>query len=278
VKFFITVLLLVSSVAFAQKSKKTIESEKKQIEELEKQLEQKKAALALEENNKSEKLKAIEAQRKALDAKEAELKSEMAKDQEQVSAVQCDPVVEQPAKVVLQKRNWFFDGGSTIFSMLNNTYSIEGTQNTRDRNGSEFNLEVGYNFGSVELSPVLSYSKYNFTSYSIDSEGYGMALAYNFIENKPGQDIVPFVATKYLTYTENYDYNPIYTSESDYTVETKTTIFSAGIKYFPFSQFVALKGELQQYMLDGEYTEKNFPADNYDIKGLRLKGSAFIYF
>ena len=90
-----------------------------------------------------------------------------------------------------QSRDWFVDGTSLVNFMLTSVLKPDGGT-TRNRSDQNLFLEVGKNFGFFEVAPAVDFSNYDYDSYKTNSLGFGVSGAYNFTENIPGNNLIPY--------------------------------------------------------------------------------------
>lgn len=160
--------------------------------------------------------------------------------------------------------------------MLSNVYKPDGGS-TRNRHGQNLYFEFGRNFGFFEISPVIHFSSYDYESYKTDSLGYGLSGSYNFIENKIGNNLIPFAQLAVLKDKTSETW-PSSSSNNDWTDESTIFNVGTGIKYFPFGQILSLETVLRYRTTNGKYDETNSIKFDYKKTGLNLDFSALIYF
>lgn len=267
-------IILFSTIAFSQSEPKTnLESEKKKIAELEKQLQKKKDDLQKLENTKEAELKRLELEKKVLAEKEEKLRAEIESEKPQNEIKTETPVVYTKT---LQSREWFIDPTSFITLIFSDKlkYDFAGERN---RNRKITYLYGGRNFGYFEIAPFLYQDIHDLDTRELITTEYGITGVINFIENKPGHDLVPFA---FLTYSkqkisENWDS----TLTNNNNIEQINNFnFGGGVKYFPFGQFLSLDGKLFIRSAKGLYSEDNLPDEDYKRSAMNAKLSMSIYF
>ncbi|MCB0349546.1 MAG: hypothetical protein KDD38_00070 [Bdellovibrionales bacterium] len=170
----------------------------------------------------------------------------------------------------LRQRDFHIDAGNVINLILGeNLKSDSGTN--RDRNRQTINLDAGWNWGSFEAGPLIYYDKYDADSYKEESLSLGGQVAYNFIPNQPGNDLVPYTYLK--LYHFDYDYDHSTNFSSSYTEKGLVYEIGGGVKYFPFGEYLALVASAYYKVNDAEQDSVD-----YTVNGLRARGSFLIYF
>jgi hypothetical protein len=112
--------------------------------------------------------------------------------------------------------------------------------------GYKAGLEFGHNYGLIQTSLLLGRSLETVetgpSKLETDSILYGLGFRYNFIENTPGNDLIPYAKAKLgiLTIkTSDFIAKPM-------TVHGSENGLSIGLDWFPFSEVFAVNFELYQ--------------------------------
>lgn len=125
-------------------------------------------------------------------------------------------------------------------------------------------LEYTYNFGSYEIGGLFSTDNEESDGSSVGTTVFGPVGRYNFIENKPGRDFVPYVSGAFTI------------------LNGKTSILSfsgtqfyvgGGLNYFPFSQLFALDAGIR--IVSGNW---KVSSTTYASSGTQLYAGWKLYF
>ncbi len=176
--------------------------------------------------------------------------------------------------MVFGQRKWSVDPTSIVALIFGNKYKPDQGQ-SRDRNGQTIDVVFGYNFGQFEAGPIIRHSHFDYETSTETSASYGFFGDYNFIENKPGVEIVPFLRA---SFAHQLDKDTRNTNGLEEETQYDVYSLSAGAKWFPAGDFFAINGYLEYYQNNAIYTEKSSPEFKYTISGPRLKANFAIYF
>lgn len=168
-------------------------------------------------------------------------------------------------QAVAEGRDWAVNPTSFISLILNDQYRPSSGSN-ENRNGYSFNIDFGRNWGMYELGPVLRYSYFKEDSSKDTDYALGVYGRYNFIENKVGEFLIPFVR---LAVSAGE-----FKSEADSSTTTRGTYlrFRTGATWFPVNDYVALEGAV-------EYYDRKYAGDSdYSYGGVYLLGNFAVYF
>lgn len=267
-------IILFSTIAFSQSEPKTnLESEKKKIAELEKQLQKKKDDLQKLENTKEAELKRIELEKKVLAEKEEKLRAEIESEKPQETK---QVITSTSSEKKLQSRDWFVEPNSLISLIFSDKLKYDSSSE-RNRNRKLIYFYGGRNFGYYEIAPILYHDIYDLDTREIKTTEYGITGVINFIENKPGHDLVPFAFLTYSRQKISEDWDSTSTNK-DNTEQINNFNFGGGVKYFPFSQFLSLDGKLYIRTTKGMYSEDGFLDEDYKRSAVNANLSMSLYF
>ena len=266
-------IILFSTIAFSQSEpKNNLESEKKKIAELEKQLQKKKDDLQKLENTKEAELKRIELEKKILAEKEEKLRAEIESEKPQKQVIDQSPVVYSKS---LQSRDWFVNPTSIITLIFSDKLKYDNSTE-RDRNRKIFYLSGGKNFGYFEVAPSIFIDFYDLDTRVAKTTEYGLMSTLNFIENKAGNDMIPYAFLTYLRQNNTEDWDNTNTNDNHEQINTYN--LGGGAKYFPFGQFLALDATLYYRSANGVYSETGFSDQNYKRNGINANLALSVYF
>jgi hypothetical protein len=165
-------------------------------------------------------------------------------------------------------RTWYVDPASFLSLIFHDTYKEEGLPSkTTHREG--LYLAGGKNFGWFEVGPSIKFEKYHGVSRT-SVFSLGVNAAYNFIENKNGNDLIPYANLKVL-FEKSYDHDSTPTDE-----HYKTYYLGGGVKYFPLGQILSLSAFLNYRIVDGKIEgSSNY---KFERNGVVLGTDVAIYF
>lgn len=171
------------------------------------------------------------------------------------------------------QRRWFVDPSFALALIIGNKYKPDQGQ-SRNRNGQSIDLAFGYNFSEFEVGPIIRYSNYDYESSTETSMASGLFGDFNFIENKPGVELIPFLRASFVHQKDKDSRNL-----SGFEDETQYDTYglSTGVKWFPVGDFFAVKGYLEYYQNNVIYKEASSQDFKYTISGPRLRAEFAIY-
>lgn len=251
-KLIIVAFLFLPVSSWSQQ--KNLTKEEQQIIEMEKKLEARKEALKrkkLQESDKQKELAEIRKKKKELELEERAILSNSKKNKEAKSA-----------KAELRGRDYYVDTSSLLFLMFKDVVDRDSGSDSEYTNQS-LKLDGGWNFGHFEVGPMVSQRDADFDSFKTRTLALSVKGTYNFIENAPGNNHIPFVE---LTLSKvEFKRTGVGSFEDNYT----SMSLGGGLNYFPFGEILSIKPRVYYLKTDGE---------DYVRSGFRFTNDVVVYF
>lgn len=233
--------------------------------------------LAKEAQTETKQSNALEDKVQNMESQIELLKSEIAKsktDKSQISMPNTgttpQPALDQKNFSILRKRthslNWRYQTiSSELSGSQGNLHSSETSRVTE--------LEFGYsrNFGLAEIGLSINSQYTEISGVKQTVPSFAISGEFNFIENTPGIDFVPFAAAQIGLIGIN-----LKDGTSEYEVSGSAASLGVGFKWFPFSELFAL--ELGLNFVAGKMDNLASPKLEVDVRQTDFKVGWRLYF
>ncbi|MFM6928505.1 MAG: FimV family protein [Bdellovibrio sp.] len=170
----------------------------------------------------------------------------------------------------LRPREWTL-GWRYSYSHTRIKVSSGSTSDSSDQNGTEMSVEFGRNLSRWEVGGFLTSANEEIGSSESTATYLGALARLNFIENRPGNDAIPYLSG-YL--------GGATVSRTSSGIETRLTGGVAGlglgVNWFPFSEIFAFNAELR--IISSSVEDESTPKITVDIDQTNLNVGWKIYF
>ena len=159
-------------------------------------------------------------------------------------------------------------GSSTSETQL----KVGSNKTTSETEKGELEIQYGYEFGYFQ--PFVTVNSLIEKSGSSESKAGGFALGAraSFIENRPGNNLIPFVALSFEGISGD-----VKSGNNTVAISGRGTNLGLGLDWYPFGEIFAFRGLLSSYSAKTDYSS-NTNDGTGDMRGSSFKVSAVLSF